>query len=290
MDQERNPLLRMLAIAGVLAALGGGAWYLLDRPPTRPVPPPAVPQAVEPATTPQAAQYPVEAIEQALAPQPGDPLPDLFGSDGYVLDALNALFAHPQLAQWLVPEHLIARFVAFVDAAPNRKVSMNLWPAKPVSGKFFVQEQDARSVIGAANSARYDAHVAALTGVDTAAAVALYLRLYPLMQQAYRELGYPQGHFNDRFVVVLDHLIAAPEPPAPVAVALNDKGTWEYVDGELEAASAGQKFLMRMGTQHEAAVKAKLREFRTALAGAGKRGQSAFPPRESAASGSGNAL
>ncbi|MBK7147214.1 MAG: DUF3014 domain-containing protein [Xanthomonadales bacterium] len=63
---------------------------------------------------------------------------------------------------------------------------------------------------------------------------------------------------------MLDHLLAAPEPSAPVAVVLNEKGAWEYVDAELEAASAGQKFLMRMGTQH-AAVKAKLRDFRTAL-------------------------
>ena len=271
MDEERNPLMRMLVIAGVVAAIAAGAWYLLDRPPSRPAPPPLVPQVVAPAATATAPQYPVEAIEQALAPQPTDPLPDLFASDGYVLDALNALFAHPQLAQWLVPEHLIARFVAFVDALPNRKLSTNLWPAKPVSGKFFVQEQDARNVIGAANSARYDAHVAALTGVDTTAAVALYLRLYPLMQQAYRELGYPQGHFNDRFISVLDHLLAAPEPSAPVAVALNDKGAWEYVDAEIEAASSGQKFLVRMGTQHEAAVKAKLREFRAALAGERKR-------------------
>ena len=260
----------IIAVLGLAAVVGAG-WFLQQAPaPTRAMPGPTVTESQPPPAS-TAPQYPVEAIEQALASQPDDPLPDLFSSDGYVLDALNTLLAHPQLAQWLVSEHLIARFVAFVDAAPNRKISTNLWPAKPVSGTFFVQQQDAGSVIGAANSARYDAHVGALSGVDTAAAVALYLRLYPLMQQAYRELGYPQGHFNDRFVVVLDHLLAAPEPSAPVAVVLNDKGAWEYVDAELEAASAGQKFLMRMGAQHETAVKAKLREFRAALAGSGKR-------------------
>ena len=53
-----------------------------------------------------------------------------------------------------------------------------------------------------------------------------------------------------------------------MTVALDDKGNWVYVDDRLESASAGQKFLMRLGPKHEAAVKARLREFRTALAGA----------------------
>ena len=139
-------------------------------------------------------QYPVEAIMPPVATMPTAPLPDLFDSDGYVRDALNALFAHPQLAQWLVSEHLLARFVAFIDALPNRKVSSQLWPVKPATGSFFVQTEGDSTLIGPANSARYEAHAAALTGVDTAAAVALYVRLYPLLQQAYRELGYPQGH------------------------------------------------------------------------------------------------
>ena len=49
-------------------------------------------------------------------------------------------------------------------------------------------------------------------------AAALYRRLYPLFQQAYAELGYPTGHFNDRLVEVVDHLLAAPEPTQPPAV------------------------------------------------------------------------
>ena len=269
MEEERNPLVRMLLLATVIVGAGSGAWYVLQKPapkPATPTPiaPPVGPLTSEPPATPQ---YPVEAITPPPAVQSDAPLPDLFNSDAYVLDALNALFAHPQLAQWLVPEHLIQRSVAFVDALPNRKVSTNLWPAKPASGRFFVQEEAGTAVIGPANAARYDAHVAALAGVDTGAAVALYLRLYPLLQQAYRDLGYPDRHFNDRVVVVLDHLLAAPEPVPPLTVALNDKGHWIYADADLESASAGQKFLMRLGPKHEAAVKAKLREFRDALAG-----------------------
>ena len=159
MEEERSPLVRMLLLAVVLVGAGSGAWYVLQKPAPKPPAPAVTPPAAEPVaeTTPATPQYPVEAITPPPATVPDAPLPDLFDSDAYVLDALNALFAHPQLAQWLVPEHLVQRFVAFVDALPNRKLSTNLWPAKPVSGRFFVQEAGATSVIGPANNARYAA-------------------------------------------------------------------------------------------------------------------------------------
>ena len=203
-------------------------------------------------------------LQQALTDQPQDPLPDLFNSDGFARDALNTLLAHPQLAQWLVSEHLIARFVAFVDALPNRKIGMNLWPLKPASGQFFAQSDGSAVVIGAANSARYDAYVQAFTGMDTQAAVNLYTRIYPLLQQAYRELGYSDRYFNDRMIAVIDHLLAATEPTPPIVVVLTDKG-YAYADPALEAASSGEKFMMRIGAANEKAVKAKLRELHTAL-------------------------
>ena len=60
MDDERNPLTRMLALAAVLVGIGGGAWYVLQRPAVKPTVPapvavPVAPVAADPATP----QYPV---------------------------------------------------------------------------------------------------------------------------------------------------------------------------------------------------------------------------------------
>jgi hypothetical protein len=41
---------------------------------------------------------------------------------------------------------------------------------------------------------------------------------------------------------------------------------YEYVDPELESLSAGQKMLVRVGLDHERALKKKLRELRALLA------------------------
>ena len=83
-----------------------------------------------------------------------------------------------------------------------------------------------------------------VNAVDTAKLVALYVRYYPLFQQAYRELGYPKGYFNDRLVEVIDHLLGAPEVPAS-AKLVRPKVFYLYADPGLEAQSAGRKVLMR---------------------------------------------
>ena len=43
----------------------------------------------------------------------------------------------------------------------------------------------------------------------------LYLHFYPLFQQAYQSLGYPNGYFNDRLVATIDNLLAAPDVSGP---------------------------------------------------------------------------
>ena len=96
---------------------------------------------------------------------------------------------------------------------------------------------------------------------DTQKLVQTYVRLYPLFQKSYEELGYPKGYFNDRLVEVIDHLLATPDVPAPIAL-VQPKVLYEFADPALESRSAGQKMLMRMGPVNESRVKAKLRDIR----------------------------
>ena len=63
-------------------------------------------------------------------------------------------------------------------------------------------------------------NVRALESIDSAKLVALYVRFYPLFQQAYAELGYPSRYFNDRLFEVIDHLLATPDVRGPIARAI----------------------------------------------------------------------
>ena len=242
---------RILIVVLVLAAIvAAGVFFLWPSAPPPPPPPPA--PAAPPAPT--GPKYPVTT-------QSEQPLPSLAASDPAVIDALQKLLGPQAFAQWIVSEGLIRNIVATVDNLPREHFARRLSPLQGVGGTFKASGSGDALAIAPANSARYDAFVGMFDRVEPAAAVAVYQRLYPLFQQAYVELGYPNGYFNDRLVEALDNLLDAPEPKGPVKL-VTPKVLYEYADPDLEAASAGQKVLVRMGLANEAKVKAKLKQYR----------------------------
>jgi len=100
--------------------------------------------------------------------------------------------------------------------------------------------------------------------LNTRALVQRYIEAYPLFQQAYAELGFPNRNFNDRLVEAIDNLLAAPELAAPPEL-VQPTVLYEFADEDLQKRSAGQKVMMRMGADNARRVKAKLREIRREL-------------------------
>jgi hypothetical protein len=131
-----------------------------------------------------------------------------------------------------------------------------------------VTGDDLHATLDERNAARYEPPAALLRQLDVAALASLYKSYYPLFQRAYEDLGYPHGYFNDRLVAVIDHLLATPESvTAPELV--RPKVFWEYADPELEARSAGQKLMLRVGSANATLLRGKLRELRAQVAAAG---------------------
>jgi hypothetical protein len=254
-------------VAGMLIALAaavGGYWYL-TRTPTAPAPPPPAAKAEEPAPppAPPPIEHPIEAV-QPPAPQP-EPLPALAESDSTLLAALTKLLGAKRVQEWLYPDTLVQRFVATIDNLPREKAAPRLMPVRPIGGALAVTGPSEALAIAPENSARYAPFVQAFEKVDAKQLAGIYLRFYPWFQQAYEELGYPKRYFNDRLVAVIDHLLAAPEPSAPILLT-QPKVLYQFADPQLEALSAGQKVLVRMGPDNARRVKAKLRELRSEIA------------------------
>jgi hypothetical protein len=133
----------------------------------------------------------------------------------------------------------VRRIVATVDNMPRKTYAQRLSPLKPAPGKFTVAGTDAQMAISPQNAARYAPLVRAFEAVNSEKLVALYVRFYPLFQEAYREQGYPNAYFNDRLVQVLDLLIATREAPGQLAIA-QPKVLYEFADPALEALPSGQ--------------------------------------------------
>jgi hypothetical protein len=144
----------------------------------------------------------------------------------------------------------------------------------PTEGRFETEARGAATVTTFQNANRYAPFVRFVEGVDTRRAVAVYVRLYPLFQQAYEDLGYPGKYFNDRVVAVIDDLLATPEVTPPIKIkrvesAGRPKGApvlYQFEDPALERRSAGQKILLRVGPENARRLMAKLVEIRRQVA------------------------
>jgi hypothetical protein len=123
-------------------------------------------------------------------------------------------------------------------------------------------------VIAPASYTRYDFLAEGAASLDAAAAARLFRRALPLLEAAYRELGYPQGGFEAALREGLTHLLAVPVVETGIALRPVRRGTvlvYECVDPALESLSPAQKHLLRMGPANVARVQATLRAFLSAL-------------------------
>ena len=237
-------------------------------------PPPEATQTVVDTPPPAAApeepgiKHPVPAAAQPEA------LPALNDSDDTAQKALTDLIGKKPFEQMFIPDDLIRHIVVSVDNLPEQKVAEKIRAVRPVPGKFAVQGSEDAPVLDPANYERYKGVVALVTSTDTKQLLAAYTRYYPLFQEAYESLGHPPQYFNDRLVAVIDHLLATPDIKDPIRL-VQPGVQYQYADPELEALSAGQKALLRMGNANATQVKAKLRELRAGLLAMPKSAQSA---------------
>lgn len=265
---------RMGWLALVVGVAGGLGLYFYPRTSVEPVVSQAplagalqLPAAIPPGPPP--IRYPIEAVAGAETPPQGDAAGGL-DPDQQARLALARADPLAKLGPVLVLESLVRRIVVTVDNLPGEKIAWRLSPLKPVGGPFLVERQGDAARISPANASRYEAYVSLAEAMDLKLLVAGYRRLYPLFQQAYRELGYPDGYFNDRLVAVIDHLLVAPEPVGPLELR-QPKVLYQFANPELEALSAGQKIMVRLGVANQQRVKARLGVLRGLLVGDGRK-------------------
>lgn len=261
---ERSDGLWRIAILAGAAALIAASYFFWPQPEPPALAPTAAvgPSETTPAQTPAepAIEHPIEAVKPPEAPPPVA----LDDSDGAIATALGHLLGDERLRKWFHGDAMVRRFVATVDNLSRPTVAMKVRSLQPVPGGFEVVRDGETITVSAGNAARYAPYVQALERVDAKQLAGVYLRFYPLFQRAYEELGYPKAYFNDRLVGSIDHLLAAPEPPALLRLT-QPKVLYEFEDPQLEALSAGQKAMLRLGPDNAQRVKAKLRALRAEI-------------------------
>jgi hypothetical protein len=244
------------ALVLLIVLVGGGLWLVLrrsDRGEDQ-----ARPRA--PSTSRSAPREPA-ALGPAVVHRD---VPPLDASDPFVRNLLKSLSSRPELAAWLATDDLIRNFVVSVDniaegASPARHLR-RLAPSEP----FRTETRGDVIIVDARSYRRYDGIADTVASLDARSLAETYSILKPRIQEAYRELGHPDGNFD----VVLERAIVRllETPPPPPAVVLREGGvTYRFERPELERLSPAQKQLIRMGPRNIAAVQDQLREIARAL-------------------------
>ena len=233
-----------VALAILLALVAAVAYFIYGR---QPLPPE---QNVEP----RAARTP------APPPPPSEPLPSLDASDALIRQLVKALSSNPQLASWLATRDLVRTFVSMVD-----KIAIGASPARNAP---FARPTEPFRVAGSGQSvrpdpasyARYDTLANVIDSVDAEGAAKVYARIKPLCEEAYRDLGYPDGDFDKKMSLAIARLLDTPVPTGPVELRASSVA-YQFADPDLESLSSPQKQLLRMGPRNMKLVQEKLRQF-----------------------------
>lgn len=210
----------------------------------------------------------VQATESAV-PLGGEAapiaVPPLDQSDPVVADLVRKLSSHPRVAAWLTTKGLVRNFTAVVlRIADGKTPAKLLQPLRP-DGPFRVTDRDDGIYLDSRSYDRYNSLAEAVASIDAQGSASLYATLKPRIEEAYRELGQPEGSFDRTLERALVSLLETPVRGGPVRLQPHGGTGYAFADPRDEGLTAAQKQLLRMGPANAHIVQTKLREIALAL-------------------------
>lgn len=185
-------------------------------------------------------------------------------SDSVVREMAGEVSLNPLFIQWLRSPDLIRRFVAAVDSIANGQSPRPQADFFVLKNEFSVVLKNGQTFLDPASYERYNVVADVFDSVSAISCAKLYRDFRPSIQQAYRDLGYPNGDFDQVLLKAIIEVLRTPILEAPLAVK-KKVAAYELVDPKLEDMSAPQKHLLRMGPENVQLIQAKLRELARAL-------------------------
>jgi len=193
-------------------------------------------------------------------------VPELDNSDAVIQKALAEVYAIENLVEVFIFHDFIRHVVVTIDNITAKKLPRRFVFTHSPNQSFAVgtSEEEKIFVLKASNYSRYNLCLNFVNRVSNEQLVSIYIKFYPLFQQAYDELGYSGRYFNDRLVEVIDHLLQTPEVDKEIKLT-RPKVFYQFLDEKLENLSSGQKILIRIGPENAKQMKARLKTIKQLL-------------------------
>jgi hypothetical protein len=245
-----------------LVLVAVGAYFIVSEPePAAVVVAPPALQIEEPIAEPEiaAAQKPVP-IELPVDSKIKAPS-TLDGSDVKVMLAVADI--SNDLAQWLVTEEQIRKWVLFVDNAANGDLIAKHLPWQYSMKPLVAANIGDKKYLAPSNYKRAKPLLDAVMAIPPEKLADYYYSWLPLLEKAYRELG-KKGSFDTRFKQAIDKVLAAKNLSAEPELKLPSV-MYQYQDKSLEAASDLDKLMWRLGFENTNNIQQYLRDLESRL-------------------------
>ena len=238
------PVLLVIPLLGLVGYL---LWSLTRTDPARPV---------NVATDRTVASSPAPSTSPQTAESDLPPLPE---TDAVVRRLIGALSNHPRAVAWLSSDQLLRNFAVVVQ-----NIGSGVTPAQHLrmlrpTGDFIADESGDEARINPRSYRRYDDYADAIAALDAQAVARIYTTLKPRIQDAYRELGYPDEDFDRALERAFSQLLRTPVVDREVPLVPHSV-QWDYADEKLQSLTSAQRQFLRMGPRNVRIIQAKLRE------------------------------
>jgi hypothetical protein len=237
-----NVLFGLIVVAG--AAAGGALWF----------------HHHHGSVTPE----PLAAVATPPAPSPDAPLPKVQDSDAKLRSLLDGVTPEGRFHDWLSADDLLRRWVGATDqiardVSPRGELPF-LRPDRPFK---TVRKADGLEM-SPRNYTRFDAVGNVAGSIDGRKLATVYRALHPLLESAYRQLGYAGQSIDGVTARALQRLSDAPVANRPPLLQPS-KGLYVFADAALESRGPVEKALLRMGPRNTHLVQQAAREIAAAL-------------------------
>lgn len=155
----------------------------------------------------------------------------------------------PEANEWLKAEEQLRKWTLLITQAAEGNTLYTDRPFTFKLSEFALEERGERYFVSPQNFKRYDQIVNLLINIPTDKLVAYYRDWYPLLENAFGELGLP-GSFDERVDSMIERILAVQVLESPIELKKPTSVTYKYLDPKLEAASQIEKWLWRMGPEN----------------------------------------
>ena len=190
-------------------------------------------------------------------------VPTLPYSDEWFRELVHQVSRDPMLTRLLATRELVRNMaLAIVQIGDGRTPAAPLLPLRPSVRLEIAGSGPAK--VDNANFNRWESDVRALLSIPPRDAAQMYVNVKTLLDQASRDLGYPDGDFDVAVVKAIRMLNSTPDVPGDLML-LKREGYFEHDNLAFRSLPPVQKQMLLLGPENRRRILAWLHQVAAAL-------------------------